>query len=138
MDFINNNNIILSRKIIEFIDFLLFSFKFKNNKKVVFNIVDDNKKSLYHLLIKINNNIIIRVDKNIECDDYDTFIRITEELLLELYCEGASITKIFKKYLKGEFKTKKFSYKKFNKFLSNFNFSQEYWNDFYIFQNNLN
>lgn len=138
MNFINNNNIILSRKIIEFIDFLLFSFKFKNNKKVVFNIVDDNNKSLYHLLIEINNDITIIVDKKIECDDYDTFIRITEELLLELYCEGASITKIFKKYLKGEFKTKKFSYKKFNKFLSNFNFSQEYWNDFYIFQNNLN
>ena len=138
MNFINNNNIILSRKITELIDFLLFSFKFKNNKKVVFNIVDDNKKSLYHLLIEINNDIIIIVDKKIECDDYDTFIRITEELLLELYCEGASITKIFRKYISGEFKTKKFSYKKFNKFLSNFNFSEEYWNDFYIFQNNLN
>ena len=96
---------------------------------------------MYDILIDINssedNNFII-IDEKIICDNYDTCIIITEDLLLELYCQGASIYNIFKKYMSGEFKTKKFSYKKFNKFLSNFNFTEEYWNEFYTLQHNLN
>ena len=135
-----NNNIKLSMKIQEFIDFLKFSFKFKTKKKVLFTLINEEKKYLYDILIDINtneNNIII-IDEKIICENYDTYIIITEKLLLELYCQGASIYKIFKKYMNGDFKTKKFSYKKFNSFLSNFNFSEEYWNDFYTFKYNLN
>tara|TARA_B110001454_G_C12706550_1_gene428834 strand:- start:1272 stop:1685 length:414 start_codon:yes stop_codon:yes gene_type:complete len=132
MKFINNN-VELSIKIQELIDFLKFSFKFKTKKKVLFTLINDEKKHLYDILIDINtneNNMII-IDEKIICENYDTYIILTEKLLLELYCQGASIITIFKKYMKGEFKTKKFSYKKFNSFLSNFNFSEEYWNDFY-------
>jgi hypothetical protein len=135
-----NNDIKLSENIIELLDFLKFSFKFKSKKKVLFTLINDEKKPMYDLLIDINtneNNMII-IDEKIICENYDTYIIITEKLLLELYCQGASIYKIFKKYMSGEFKTKKFNYKKFNSFLSNFNFSEEYWNDFYTFKHNLN
>jgi hypothetical protein len=135
-----NDNIKLGVKIIELLDFLKFSFKFKSKKKVLFSLINDKKEPMYDLLIDINSNEsnLIIIDEKIICDNYDTHIIITEKLLLELYCQGASIYKIFKKYMSGEFKTKKFNYKKFNGFLSNFNFSEEYWNDFYTFKHNLN
>jgi hypothetical protein len=135
-----NDNIKLGVKIIELLDFLKFSFKFKSKKKVLFSLINDKKEPMYDLLIDINSNEsnLIIIDEKIICDNYDTHIIITEKLLLELYCQGASIYKIFKKYMSGEFKTKKFNYKKFNSFLSNFNFSEEYWNDFYTFKHNLN
>jgi len=135
-----NNNIELSVKIQEFIDFLQFSFKFKSKKQVLFTLINEKKEHLYDILIDINtneNNMII-IDEKIICESYDTYIIITEKLLLELYCQGASIYKIFKKYMNGDFKTKKFNYKNFNSFLSNFNFSEEYWNNFYILKHNLN
>jgi hypothetical protein len=135
-----NNNIQISEKVKELLDFLIFSFKFKSKKKVLFSIINEKHEQMYDILIDINsndNNMII-VDEKVIYDNYDTYIIITEELLLELYCQGASIYKIFKKYMSGEFKTKKFSYKKFNSFLSNFNFAEEYWNDFYTFKHNLN
>ena len=135
-----NNNIKLSIKIKELLDFLKFSFKFKSKKKILFSLINDKKEPMYDFLIVINsneNNMMI-IDEKILCETYDTHIIITEKLLLELYCQGASIYKIFKKYMNGDFKTKKFSYKKFNGFLSNFNFSEEYWNDFYTLQHNLN
>ena len=135
-----NNNVELSIKIQELIDFLKFSFKLKIKKKILFTLINEEKKHLYDILIDINtneNNMII-IDEKIICENYDTNIILTEKLLLELYCQGASIITIFKKYMKGEFKTKKFSYKKFNSFLSNFNFSEEYWNDFYTLKHNLN
>ena len=135
-----NNNIKLSENIIELLDFLKFSFKFKSKKKVLFTLINDEKEPMYDLLIDINSNEsnLIIIDEKIICEIYDTYIIITEKLLLELYCQGASIYKIFKKYMSGEFKTKKFNYKKFNGFLSNFNFSEEYWNDFYTLKHNLN
>jgi hypothetical protein len=135
-----NNDIKLSDNIIELLDFLKFSFKFKSKKKILFSLINDEKEPMYDLLIDINSNEsnLIIIDEKIICENYDTYIIITEKLLLELYCQGASIYKIFKKYMSGEFKTKKFSYKKFNSFLSNFNFSEEYWNDFYTLKHNLN
>jgi len=135
-----NNDIKLSDNIIELLDFLKFSFKFKSKKKILFSLINNEKEPMYDLLIDINSNEsnLIIIDEKIICENYDTYIIITEKLLLELYCQGASIYKIFKKYMSGEFKTKKFSYKKFNSFLSNFNFSEEYWNDFYTLKHNLN
>lgn len=135
-----NNDIKLSDNIIELLDFLKFSFKFKSKKKILFSLINDKKNPMYDLLIDINSNEsnLIIIDEKIICENYDTHIIITEKLLLELYCQGASIYKIFKKYMSGDFKTKKFSYKKFNGFLSNFNFSEEYWNDFYTLKHNLN
>ena len=135
-----NNDIKLSDNIIEFLDFLKFSFKFKSKKKILFSLINDKKNPMYDLLIDINSNEsnLIIIDEKIICENYDTHIIITEKLLLELYCQGASIYKIFKKYMSGDFKTKKFSYKKFDGFLSNFNFSEEYWNDFYTLKHNLN
>jgi len=133
------NNVVLSMKIIELLDFLKFSFKFSSENKVFFTLINEKKEKMYEILIDINNNnSMIIIDEEIIFENYETYIIITEDLLLELYCQGASIYKIFKKYMSGEFKTKKFNYKKFNSFLSNFNFSEEYWNDFYTFQNSLN
>ena len=133
------NNVVLSVKIIELLDFLKFSFKFSSENKVFFTLINEKKEKMYEILIDINNNnSMIIIDEEIIFENYETYIIITEDLLLELYCQGASIYKIFKKYMSGEFKTKKFNYKKFNSFLSNFNFSEEYWNDFYTFQNSLN
>ena len=134
------NEIKLSDNIIELLDFLKFSFKFKSKKKILFSLINDKKNPMYDLLIDINSNEsnLIIIDEKIICENYDTHIIITEKLLLELYCQGASIYKIFKKYMSGDFKTKKFSYKKFNGFLSNLNFSEEYWNDFYTLKHNLN
>lgn len=136
-----NNNVKLSDNVKELLNFLKFSFKFNSNKKVLFSLINKKKENMYDILIDINSsedsNFII-IDEKIICDNYDTCIIITEDLLLELYCQGASIYNVFKKYMSGEFKTKKFSYKKFNGFLSNFNFTEEYWNDFYTLQHNLN
>ena len=134
------NDVVLSVKIIELLDFLKFSFKFSSENKVFFTLINEKKEKMYEILIDINSNdnSMIIIDEEIIFENYETYFIITEDLLLELYCQGASIYKIFKKYMSGEFKTKKFNYKKFNSFLSNFNFSEEYWNDFYTFQNSLN
>jgi len=132
-----NENIILSDKITELLNFLKFSFYFQYERIGLFTIVNEKKEKKYDILFNIEkNNNFIMIDQEIITKKNETHIIITEKLLVELYSQGASIYTVFKKYLKGEFKTKKFNYKKFNSFLSNFNFSEECWKKFY--QNKIN
>ena len=82
-----NNDIKLSDNIIEFLDFLKFSFKFKSKKKILFSLINDKKNPMYDLLIDINSNEsnLIIIDEKIICENYDTHIIITEKFTYTIH-----------------------------------------------------
>jgi hypothetical protein len=132
--YIINNDIQLNIDVNNLINYLEFSFKYKNDSKFLFILKNENNKN-YNILINITKeNSFIYIDEKIICDNYSVKIIMSNDLLIELYSKNSSLIKIMKSYWDKKFQTEKFSFIKFKRFLDNFNFKEKKWEEYY---NNL-
>lgn len=114
----------------ELLDYLEYSFEYYNNQNVFFKVKD---KYLINIHIHNKNINISKYELDYSIINSDLILSITEDLLVELYKNGITLSNLLKKIKDGSIKTEKFKLYKFITFVKNFDFSPDKWNEFIIF-----
>lgn len=116
--------------VIELLDYLIYVFQYYNKQNLLFKIID---KYLVHILIdNTNYKITIEILDNDTNYNFtpDVILVLTEDLLIELYNDGISVTELLKKIKNGSIKTEKFKLYRFLTFIKNFDLSPNKWTEF--------
>jgi len=122
-------------KVNELIQFLKYSFKYKKNIHILFELFNDDIQNIIKIIsIKVIDGSFF-IDE-IKKQKYDCEMKIQIDIFVSLYTDSMSVFKLFKLLLKNDnIKTQNFSLGKLRKFIYNFDFSSSKWERFYI-QNN--